>query len=728
MWHYEYKNPADAKDPVKKKKYLPILQKIVIHTVIDLLNSILENSENDKNNHLYEVLISKFHTKLTTTFSNDEIYNKFKNDGKTSIAGEKKGFIITSNDTLLLGKYKQEKYVEPLTWSKIRPPRLIFSKKSKKYEKYTDINNITNCETGDFHNWKYKEYIFECTKCNMKSKDIKLNQEETDKIIKNYRFIRLRELVLKFCNDGTQHQYVLNKKSENICIKCEKNENHEYTHNELEKIEESIDNYKKSNHKIFYDRIMELDKLIDESNQYNKKLKDKLKTKYSEIVTKDNSYKYIDEFIETIQSVIGNDLQSDISNSAMNNLHLKENSYIIDHDYLGYSLDKPVVITDKDNKITYKSNHPFFKRDVIYYTSYKNGKVDVFYDAMTKIFLGYKEESKTVVLEKRAHKKIKINHSIYNKLKFMGYVSQYINIEEYKNERMVITPDSENTTSSDRSQMNTKEINEAVTSIIRKRIDNLKTVLYKFQRILTRILNGTGSNKKEIKEQQNKEQQNKEQQNKEQQNKEQQNKNIEYKQEYIKEENDEFFTDKMNGIIDKHTKKLINIRLIDKDGGHRIFKHWKGITNCIFTEIDNLQMNIGESGLLNADTINRNDESGNIILYYIVSEMKKLLEHNENKFSKGNISLFLIDFINYVFYLFNEEELRSHQDIKRFVYILNSSTYIDNIKETIAETDGIYEEYKDADEELSEEKQEELENDKEEADALDVDMDMDMED
>jgi hypothetical protein len=32
--------------------------------------------------------------------------------------------------------------------------------------------------------------------------------------------------------------------------------------------------------------------------------------------------------------------------------------------------------------------------DVIYYTSYKTGKIDVFYDAVTKILLGYKEENK----------------------------------------------------------------------------------------------------------------------------------------------------------------------------------------------------------------------------------------------------------------------------------------------------------------------------------------------
>lgn len=700
MWHYEYKNPADAKDPIKKKKYQPLLQKIVIHTVIDLLNSILENGEQNANNHLYEVLTSKFHTKLSTTFKNDEIYNKFKDDGRTSIASERKAFIITNNETSLLTRYKEDKYFEPTTWSKIRPPKLILPKIKRSQNNYTEINNITNCITGDFHNWKYKGDTFECTKCNNKIKDVKLNDGEVEKILKNYRFIRLQDLARKFCSDGTLHQYVLNNKSENVCTKCNKTDKHEYSHDELEKIEDSIDKYKEQKQKEFQDRVNELDKLIDENNDYNKKLKEKIKTKYSELVTKENNYKYIDEFIQTIDSVIGNDLQNDKNN---NNLHLKENSYIIDHDYLGYPLDKPVIITDKDNKITYKANHPFFKKDVIYYTSYKNGKVDVFYDAMTKIFLGYKEESKNFVLEKRADKKIKINHSIYNKLKFLGYISQYINIEDYKNERMVITPDSENTVSSENSTMNTKEINEAVSSIIRKRIDNLKMVLYKFQRVLTRILNGYGSNKKE---------------------KEKENKNDENKFDYVKEEDEEFFTNKMNNIVDKHKKKITNIRLTDKDGGHRIFKHWKGITNCIFAETDNLQINIGESGLVNADTINRNDESGNLILYYFVTEMKKLLEHNENKFAKGNISMFFIDFINYVFYLFNEEELRSQQDIKRFVYILNSYTYIDDIKEKIGDTEGIYEEYKDADEEISEEKQEELEDDKEEADALDVDMDM----
>ena len=84
-------------------------------------------------------------------------------------------------------------------------------------------------------------------------------------------------------------------------------------------------------------------------------------------------------------------------------------------------IDKEIQISDKDNKIQFKSNHPFFNKDVIYYTTYKNGKIEVFYDAITKILLGYKEENKNYVINTQNDKKIKILYSTLNKLKMFGY-------------------------------------------------------------------------------------------------------------------------------------------------------------------------------------------------------------------------------------------------------------------------------------------------------------------
>ena len=65
--------------------------------------------------------------------------------------------------------------------------------------------------------------------------------------------------------------------------------------------------------------------------------------------------------------------------------------------------------------------------------------------------------------------------------------------------------------------------------------------------------------------------------------------------------------------------------------------------------------------------------------------------------------------------------MQHDKDYKRFEYILNSKQFIDEIKDQIGKTEGIYEEVIDEDKkELTEEEQNKLDDDKEALDALDL--------
>src|SRR5690606_31963952 len=127
------------------------------------------------------------------------------------------------------------------------------------------------------------------------------------------------------------------------------------------------------------------------------------------------------------------------------NIYLRDNVYIIDHDHEGVKIPKPFTIKGKENKIIYKNNHPFFKTNVISYSSFKNGKMDVFYDAVTYILLGYRENNKDFVRVKNFDAKIIIKYSIAHKLKNFGFTSQYLNInnelEKYRLENVENIPD-----------------------------------------------------------------------------------------------------------------------------------------------------------------------------------------------------------------------------------------------------------------------------------------------
>jgi hypothetical protein len=244
LWYYDYKE--DVKDKAKKQKFLPIIQKIIINTVVDIINSILENKEESKN-IIFEILTSKFYNRLNTTFSNMELYNKFKNEGSSSIVGESKQFILTKAEAYLLtGNYITKSYEPPHHWRKYFFPKLYIDINRIKRINYDRITNLSNCENGSYHNWQPVKNIFECKSCGVKSNEIKLSEELTNKINKKYDLIRLRNLSEKICiKDAKLHTFVIDEKqNKNICIKCNNSDKHTYDDKELIQLSETINKEK----------------------------------------------------------------------------------------------------------------------------------------------------------------------------------------------------------------------------------------------------------------------------------------------------------------------------------------------------------------------------------------------------------------------------------------------------------------------------------------------------
>ena len=425
LWYYDYKDSVN--DKAKRLKLLPSIQKIIIHTVIDIINSCIENAEEDKKNKIFEILKTKFYKKLNQIFSDKELYKRLQEDHSPSTLGDTKSFILTKTEAIkLTGQYLTE--FEPVkTWRKIRPYRMLIDTKPRYVETFDDINNITNCDDGNFHEWTYSNKTFECKKCKVLVNNIKFDKSQTEKIKNKFHIVELKSLSKKYCFiDGLFHEFLLDKSGIKVCSKCKEPENKDYTNAELEKLDKHlIENNKNiiaKNINFNNDIAKENDKL----NDYIEKLKEKVKSEYTESITSENNIKYIDDLIDLFENNMPDDL-------LKSNMSLKYNIYVFDHDYQGYKIDKDIVINEKDNKIQFKSAHTFFNTDVIYYTSYKNGKIDVFYDAITKILIGYKEENKNFVSNIKSYRKIKIIYSIKNKLKILGHKYQFYNIDNNDN-------------------------------------------------------------------------------------------------------------------------------------------------------------------------------------------------------------------------------------------------------------------------------------------------------
>ena len=699
------------------QKMIPNIQKYIVHTCVDIINAILENSFQSGVSYIFEVFRVRFYSKLNSIFQDNDYYEILLEQNKMSYMTAKKRAHLKpiSPDDLPPFIYNEVK------WRTEIPVRFFSSYVNRIEANLNGISNLSNCPDGIFHQWNMNSGSLVCSLCKVKMRDLKYDEAATEKIVDNYKIRRSNLFAHKFCIDGDFHQYDYNFKSgQNICLKCANTDDHKYTIQEIEKIDKMTDKLN-TRRRTKYKNIMEKYNVSDiQEKQYILSVVENNQKNMIQEIEKEKPFKFIDKFIDLLQGSIGNEVKGEYQ------IQLRNNTYIIDHDHHGHDLGgTPMIITEADNKIFYKTNHPHFMTDVIYYTNKETTRIDIFYDTITKRLLGYKEVSRDFVDIKKTDKKIKINYSIYNKLKLLGYTGEFININDshkdikkkytqkshnshvtetktVKNENpLKITDDTPNVSiSTAKKQGMYKEI---IKDISRIRIDNLKKTILEFQRIFNRILNGhTDYLDQEIK---------------------QENEHIKIKFGYEKEITN-YFSERMNSLVNKYKKKLKNVNVKETNGKHRIFKHWKAINRGIYVDDFNDKYFNFDSDLIEASNVSKYDHQSNKILFYIVHEFSTLLQYNQDGFMKPNVCNFLVEFIDRIFFIYNTEHLHINNDITRFMYVLNSVGFLkETAEQTKLETVGFYEEFVDMDEEPTEENMEKQIDDEEEADAIDVDMD-----
>lgn len=702
------------------QKMIPNTQRYIVHTCVDLINSILENSFQPGVSYIFEIFRARFYTKLSSIFKDDDYYNMLIVQNKMSFLTARKREhlkIVAPNENI------------PYTYGsaqwRTEIPARFFPPYLKRIEfDLHGITNLTNCPSGQFHKWKVEAGgVFVCSLCQTKMRDLKYSSSESAKIVENFKLERANLLAQKFCQvDGELHQYVFDSVSgQNICLKCGKADDNRYTVKELENIDKVIDQINEIRRKRYHTTVEGYKALDAEETKYIASVVDKnRKDMLSEIET-DNQFKFIDTFVNMLQSSIGNEIKGEYP------INLRNNTYIIDHDHNGHDLGgKNIIITEADNKIFHKADHPHFKTDVIYYTDKTNIRVDVFYDMITRKLLGYKETSRDYVDIKKTDKKIRINYSIYNKIKLLGYTSEYINIDDdyadvkkqydaIKNKSQMSRTGTTHDNSKDENDNQTdnqidKNQNQdmyrvVVKDISRNRIDSLKQILLEFQRVFNRIINGYVEVTEKTYDQDT-------------------NPERPERPGYEKEIPN-YFSNKLNYLVDKYRKKLKNVSVKDDNNKHRVFKHWKGITRGIYVEnFDDKYFNF-TSDLIESDNISRYDSQSNMILYYIIHEFTLLLKYNKEGFMRTNVCNFLVEFIDKIFFKYNTEHLHVNNDIKRFMYVINSVGYLKETEEQIQneKPQGFYEEYVDTEEEPTEDDIERKIDEEEEQEGMDLDMD-----
>ena len=458
-------------DMDKKQQQQYNIQKIIIHTMVDLINTLIEANMLKDKNFLYELIVNRIQYKIKNIYTDENALNQINNMMKQKIRID-----TTTNKISYI--VKKEKLISIDTNIITYNPIIV---KTNKCESMTgeldknefikfnyDINAYTNCIDGNFHEWEYKDNKLVCNLCSLMyndilSKDLKSNDIENISRIKQLKLLYLRKMANTFCISGETHDIDI---TTNICNKCKLNvTTYKYSESELFKLEKNIRNL--NNIKS----IAQLDKI---KRHFEKELKKKemnniTLSKFNERYIKYTNNKlinYIDDFIDTLIKSVGIKIKIDSKT-----IYLRDTMYIIRNDYIGNDIKDPIIILSSENKIQEVLMHPFFKINVIFYRDNLNN-IYVYYDNITKNYIGYSKDNKTFIKYK-SNASIEIISSIKNMIVNMGLENQLYNMHHVSS--------------------NNNNIVNTITQIIRTRCNNLRQCIERTASIIEKVSNNYSS-------------------------------------------------------------------------------------------------------------------------------------------------------------------------------------------------------------------------------------------
>lgn len=609
---------SDENTKTSNRKKIFNTQKIIIQTVIDLLNSILENNNYLKKNFLYNSISEKFYMKLNTLFKNKNIFNVLKNDVRHQIK------IIKNIKTYANNIKTDSVLVDDLNKLNFKTSVTIFN----------ELNNHKFIHQKQFNlNLSTFSGVLQSNSNNV------IKDTNNNLYIKKYHkeIIKIKKLKQNYFNNDMNKfkKYLVNEKINNYNKLRLEEKNYKVRHNDQV-------NYK---------------------NDFIKKLVDNYKKRK---IDKDN-YNHLNELLKEMSNIIGSNV-----NINKQNQYLNYNTYIIKYSHNGALLNKPIFITEKDKKIKKIYNHSYFKKDVLYYIDYKSVKTEVFYDKKTLILLGYKTQKTGFVKNTDYTNRLFINYSIRNKLLYFGFPNINLNLNNYNEELK----------HKDKKKLNYRKIK----NIIRNRIDFMKKSIYNFRLMINKVKN-----------------------------------NVVIENEIEKEST-------IINIPEKYSKKIgkMNISNNNKD----ILYDYKILSdNLFFKNFKYEDDKIYELDIINTYNIIDYDFHGNLIFFYLVTELLTMIRINKNNFIKTNIIFMIIDIINKLYDDFSDDYVLSLHEVRLFDRILKSSDILKlsgfDSKDFEVKTEGVYSEFvneEDAnDKEYMKEIEEQKYDDIEESTAMDVD-------
>lgn len=451
----------------KKENNIFVVQKLFIHTIVDLVNTLFEANFRDKKNYFYELIVNRFKQRLKSIYNDENLLKTIKKESmsKIKIKDGKVTYITKKDKVIDINDFKENDFI--LYEKDNCGVEVGMLDKFKKSERVLLFDKLSNCDDGKFHKFSFnkekKDLV--CDLCNKQyselSKDKDYDKINKDKV-KLLKLIYLRNLGEKYCVSGDIHDINENNK----CTKCGINmSDRKYTNNELFDLERNL---KENINQQFQESFREIKKFkqsqIDKEN-YVKDVIDNLDKKYQKN-TQGKINNYINDFIDFLKGKVGNKV-----NIMKQNIFLDKNKYILDIDLYGNKLKNNIELIGEDN-IEYKFDK-YFKKNVIIIKDNVNRAI-LYFDEITKIYLGYSKNDKYEKIKNNSS--LKIEYSIKNMLEILGLNN--INYNIYY-------------TDYNYSKMNTTELNDnknkIINDIIRSKVFNLRQIINNTNSIINKV-------------------------------------------------------------------------------------------------------------------------------------------------------------------------------------------------------------------------------------------------
>jgi hypothetical protein len=597
-------------DIKEKPQFIVNLQKTVVHTIVDLINTIMEANFESGKNFLYEIISTRISVKLNNTFNDAQLLKRVEFNAMKNIKfdEETKKVTFLTKKISLISLDQEFKVIDNLT-----PHCLQNVYEMKKNDYKSEINNIdiiTNCPDGKFHNWVFKNGDLVCSLCSksyndlIKTSGITTSEKPDFEYLDKIKLIQLKKLSKKYCITSETHEPDQNNK----CIKCKADlNNYNPSDKDLKTMSKNLEI--KAN-EISLEQINKLRKYNEQilkSKEKSKKIINKLLKRYQK-ETNNNLDTYVSEFVNRLAKILGPKIK--IGSQI---IYMKESVYILDHDYLGNLIKEPLYITSGEDKIQYANKHPSFHKDIIYYKD-KANRVYVYYDTITLQYLGYSDDNKNIK-KTRNNASLKLELSIKDSILLLGYENRHYNIYHVNKDYLKNLP----TNLGD----DTKTV---VLDIIRNRMNNLKQIIVRSQSLINNIKN-SGSVES--------------------------NYNLEEKE-----------------IVNEFTRKLKQFNTKNEKNRKGIFKHHKYIIHKLQTNYnipENLKIDLNDN-YLDINKINSLSNNDLKLIFYLIFNFNRLLDYNTQPAIQSELAHLIVKIIKYLFNLYYRPY--SNYNVRKFDFLL----------------------------------------------------------